>query len=102
MALSKTTALDTASRAVGPICGSKTSWSFTTPYRDTELDGPSTDVRANSYAAAVAKRANRVAGIALVLMGYAPEDAAYLVGDQYGSAREMVNRAIARQPAPNA
>lgn len=65
-ALSKTAALREASTAVS-IHGRGTSWTIICPHD--KIDGPSTELRADSYALARAKAARAKASIALTLMG---------------------------------
>jgi hypothetical protein len=66
--LSKTAALREAQGACGkPIRRSSTDYVCYVPYD--RIDGPSTELQANSYPSIVAHRARKVARLALVLMG---------------------------------
>lgn len=75
--LSKTAAIKTARKAIGHPIGHGTSWSIYGPYTSSPdgLRGPSTEVHADSYWSARAKRAQWVAYLALRLMGWTGEDA---------------------------
>jgi len=92
MKMSKTAALAAASRAVGAPVGERTSWQVIGPYRDTDIDGPSTTASASSYTQARAIRTRWVAQIALALMGV--EDDGYIVHHMDGSARAMVDAVL--------
>lgn len=96
--MTKTEALKVAANAHGAPMGRGTSWCFYAPYYSKQPSGPSTEVRATSYSDAAAKRARRVASMALELMGYSMEDAESLTYDQRGSARDILANAVARQP----
>lgn len=99
MAMSKTEALRAASKAHGnPWRAGASGWKFAAPNLVSELSGPCVEVAAGDYFAARTKRARRVASCALELMGYAQEDAESLTYDQRGSARDIVEQAITRQP----
>ena len=68
--MSMTDAIREASSLVGaPQRRSATDWVFYAPYRAADTSGPRTEVQACSYAASRAKRATRVAEVALALMG---------------------------------
>lgn len=98
MAMSKTEAISAASKAHGDVWGSVARWRFTAPHMVSNLKGPCVEVASDTYSSARSKRARRVASCALELMGYAPEDAEGLTYDQDGSARDIVDQAVARQP----
>lgn len=99
MAMSKTEALKAAGKAHGnPWRAGASGWKFTAPNLVSDLRGPCVEVAADSYFSARAKRARRVASCALELMGYAQEDAESLTYDQDGSAKDIVDQAVARQP----
>ncbi len=71
--MTKTAALRAAQNAVGRPFGHGTSWGFYSPYSLDNPTGPSTEVRANGYQQAVHRRANRVASLALHMMGVAQQ-----------------------------
>lgn len=75
--MNKTAAIRAARRAVTQPIGRGTSWMLIGHYRSSDINGPSTQVNADSYYRARAERTQWVAHIALVLMGYNAEDAAY-------------------------
>lgn len=69
--MSKTAALKAAQAACGSIHRrSSTDYVCYVPYYDAKLDGPSTEIGADSYAKCLAFRTRTVATIALALMGY--------------------------------
>lgn len=96
MSISKTDAIRAARLAVcQPIRQSSTSYLLIGPYRDNDLCGPSTEVRAGSYPAAVARRARWCASIALSLMGAASDDALDAVYDKhYGCVPVLVEAGL--------
>jgi hypothetical protein len=67
--MTKTAALAAAQAAVGRPQGCGTSWCLYHPFYNDKLSGPSTEMRASSYAAIKIARARRVAELALTLMG---------------------------------
>ena len=67
--MTKTAALAAAQAAVGRPHGHGTSWCLYHPWHDDKLNGPSTEMRGSSYAALKQARAQRVAELALALMG---------------------------------
>ena len=75
--MSKTAALRAAQAAVGRPHGHGTSWCLYHPWHDDKLNGPSTEMRASSYAVLKQARAQRVAELALALMGV--KDAGYTI-----------------------
>jgi hypothetical protein len=74
--MNKATALDAARNAIGQPQGRGTSWTIYGPYYCTEegLRGPSTEMHANSYWDARAKRAEWVTYLSIQLMGLSGED----------------------------
>lgn len=76
--MNKSAAIKTVSKAYGkPIRQSATSWIAYVPYDS--LDGPVTELVANSYSQMQWMLACRKAVSALVLMGYMVKDVDYLV-----------------------
>lgn len=75
--MTKTAALAAAQAAVGRPHGHGTSWCLYHPFYDDKLNGPSTEMRCSSYAAIRIARAQRVAELALALMGV--EDHGYMI-----------------------
>lgn len=76
--MNKSAAIEAVSRAYGkPIRQSATSWVAYVPYDS--LDGPTTELRANSYSQMQLMLVCRKAVSALVLMGHMPNDVDYLV-----------------------
>lgn len=77
MKMSKTAAIKIARDAVSQPIGNRTSWMLIGPYRANDIEGPTTEINADSYWSALAKRTKWVAFIALVLMGYDAADVDY-------------------------
>ena len=75
--MTKTAALRAAQAAVGRPHGHGTSWCLYHPWNDNNIAGPSTEMRGSSYAALRQARAERVAELALALMGV--KDANYTI-----------------------
>lgn len=69
--ITKTSAIKAARRAVGDIIRrSSTDYVFFAPYNEADLSGPSTEIQAGTYAAARERRTQKVADVALALMGH--------------------------------
>jgi hypothetical protein len=77
--IGKTAAINQASKAVSAPIGQDTSWHLYGPYDMSDLDGPSTEITADSYWHARAERTAWVAQIALRILGMSGEDADYAV-----------------------
>ena len=99
MQISKTAALKTARQAVSRPVGRRTSWQVYGPYRATDLAGPSTEMHADSYVMARARRTRWVAHIALTLMGYEGDDLYEIdmIAERGGSVESIVNAYIRNQ-----
>lgn len=69
--LSKTAAIKAARKAVGSIHRrSSTDYVIYAPYYNDQPSGPSTEIRACSYPEALLRRSQKIADIALDLMGH--------------------------------
>lgn len=96
--MTKTAAIKTAQSACGSIIRrSSTDYICMVPYRDDKIDGPSTEMQASTYPQIRARRAVKVARIALYLMGKADliEDAEYTAYQSgIGNAKRIVDVVI--------
>lgn len=69
--MSKTAAIKAARKAVGHIIRrSSSDYVIYAPYYDAQLDGPSTELQANTYPQAMLRRTQKVADVALEQMGH--------------------------------
>ena len=91
--MKKTAALRAAQSAVGRPFGYGTSWSLYHPWDDGDITGPSTEMADTSYTALMQRRARRVAGLALALMGVADDGYAIAMSAPM-SARAYVDMAL--------
>ena len=98
--MSKTAALAAAQKEVSYPIGSGTSWCIIAPYCNARPNGPSTEIRGHNYSTMLSRRAQKVAEIALCMMGVECQDVAvdYVV-HWHGpmSAKNIVN-AVLRAP----
>lgn len=98
---SKTAAIKAARRAVGDINRrSSTDYVIYAPYYDADPSGPSTELQANSYPQALQRRTQKVADVALALMGH--QRAMVIVGEDGNTVEQLVAAGIeqARQGYP--
>lgn len=100
--MSKTAALAAAQKEVSYPIGSGTSWCIVAPYRSDKPNGPSTEIRGHCYSDLLSRRAQKVAEVALCMMGVdiSDVDVDYvLYQHSQMSAKNIVN-AVLRLP-PN-
>lgn len=93
--LSKTAAIKAARKAVGHINRrSGTDYVFYAPYHDAQPAGPSTELQANTYPQAVQRRTQKVADVALALMGHSR--AFVFAGEDGTTVEQLVATGIAQ------
>lgn len=95
--LSKTAAIKAARKAVGDINRrSNTDYVIYAPYYDDQPSGPSTELRASSYPQALLRRSQKIANVALALMGH---DRSVVEAGQHGTTVEQLVAAGIAQAA---
>lgn len=91
--LSETAAIKAARRAVGSIIRrGQFDYVIYAPYYDADPAGPSTELQANTYPRARQCRTQKVANIALALMGH--QRAMVIVGDDGDTVEQLVKAGI--------
>lgn len=97
--MSKTAALAAAQKEVSYPIGRETSWYIVAPYRSDKPNGPSTEISGHCYSDLLSRRAQKVAEIALCMMGVDISDAEVDYVCRHGpmSAKKIVD-AVLRLP----
>lgn len=99
--ISKTAAIKAARHAVGSIIRrSSTDYVIYAPYYDADPSGPSTELKASTYPQARQRRTQKVADVALALMGH--QKAVVTVGEDGDTVEQLIAAGIeqARQGYP--